>query len=113
LDEVQDLSHAAIYLVCHLAGRESQNWVCAGDPAQMISPGCSFTFDGLKQTLLAVTPGIESKLRHVHHLIVNYRTTKDILVMANTILDLAKKPSLVRLNTLHPKGLSRILVFES
>ena len=57
----------------------------------MISPGCSFTFDGLKQTLLSVAPGIESKLREVHHLVVNYRTTKDILVMANAILDTAKR----------------------
>jgi len=91
LDEVQDLSHAAIYLICHIGGRETHHWVCAGDPAQMISPGCSFTFDGLKQTLLSVSSGIESKLRTVHHLVVNYRTTKDILVMANTILDRAKR----------------------
>jgi tetratricopeptide (TPR) repeat protein len=57
----------------------------------MISPGCSFTFDGLKQTLLSVAPGIESKLKEVHHLVINYRTTKDILVMANAILDRAKQ----------------------
>jgi hypothetical protein len=57
----------------------------------MISPGCSFTFDGLKQTLLAVQNGIEPKLREVHHLVVNYRTTKDILVFGNSILATAKK----------------------
>jgi tetratricopeptide (TPR) repeat protein len=91
LDEVQDLSHAAVYLICTIAGKDSLHWVCAGDPAQMISPGCSFTFDGLKQTLRAVRPGIESKLKTVHHLVVNYRTTKDILTMANAILAIAKK----------------------
>jgi tetratricopeptide (TPR) repeat protein len=57
----------------------------------MISPGCSFTFDGLKQTLLAVQNGIEPKLRDVHHLVVNYRTTKDILVFGNSILATAKR----------------------
>ena len=57
----------------------------------MISPGCSFTFDGLKQTLLAVQNGIEPKLREVHHLVVNYRTTKDILVFGNSILATAKR----------------------
>ncbi len=57
----------------------------------MISPGCSFTFDGLKQTLLCVAPGIERQLKQVHHLVVNYRTTKDILVVANSILDIAKQ----------------------
>ena len=54
-------------------------------------PGCSFTFDGLKQTLLALRPGIESKLSKVSHLLVNYRTTRDILVLANAILSVAKK----------------------
>ncbi|CAB9513161.1 polymerase alpha-associated DNA helicase A [Seminavis robusta] len=91
LDEVQDLSHASIYLICSIAGKDSLHWVAAGDPAQMISPGCSFTFDGLKQTFLSVAPGIEAELKDVHHLVVNYRTTKDILTMANTILDIAKK----------------------
>ena len=91
LDEVQDLSYAAIYLICNIAGKDTQRWTCAGDPAQMISPGCSFTFDGLKQTLLAVTPGIEPKLKQVHHLVVNYRTTKDILEVANSVLNIAKQ----------------------
>lgn len=86
LDEVQDLPHSAIYLICNIAGKDSAHFVCAGDPAQMISPGCSFTFDGLKETLLSVSPGIQYKLKEVHQLLVNYRTTKDILVVANTIL---------------------------
>ena len=30
----------------------------------MISPGCSFTFDGLKQTLLALEKGMEKELKH-------------------------------------------------
>ena len=57
----------------------------------MISPGCSFTFDGLKQTMLAVQPGIEPKLSTaMFHLLRNYRTTKDVLVVGNKILSIAK-----------------------
>ncbi len=56
----------------------------------MISPGCSFSFDGLKQTLLALEGGIEKKLKQVDHLLVNYRTTKDILMMGNQILAMAR-----------------------
>lgn len=59
--------------------------------SQKISPGCSFTFNGLKQTLLHLQAGIESKLSNVSHLLVNYRTTKDILLLGNAILSLAKK----------------------
>ena len=91
LDEIQDLSYAAIYLICGLAGKDKLKWVCAGDPAQMISPGCSFTFDGLKQTLLAVCPGIENHLKQVTHLLTNYRTTKDVLHLANEVLAVARR----------------------
>jgi hypothetical protein len=56
----------------------------------MISPGCSFTFDGLKQTLLALEDGIEKKIKQVEHLLVNYRTTKDILMLGNEILSTVK-----------------------
>lgn len=35
LDEVQDLSHAAIFLICGLAGKDKHYWVCGGDPAQV------------------------------------------------------------------------------
>ena len=91
LDEVQDLSYASIYLILSIAGKTNQCWICAGDTAQMISPGCSFTFDGLKQTMLAVQPGIESKLSTaIFHLLRNYRTTKDVLAVANKILNVAK-----------------------
>lgn len=56
----------------------------------MISPGCSFTFDGLKQTLCAA--GCDySELRQVEHLLINYRTTKDILMLGNEILTVARK----------------------
>jgi tetratricopeptide (TPR) repeat protein len=92
LDEIQDLSYAAIYLICGLAGKDSLRWVCAGDPAQMISPGCSFTFDGLKQTLLSLREGIEHQLSTaVHHLVVNYRTTRDVLQLGNAILAVARR----------------------
>jgi hypothetical protein len=92
LDEIQDLSYASIYLICGLAGKESLRWVCAGDPAQMISPGCSFTFDGLKQTLLSLREGIEDKLATaVRHLVVNYRTTSDVLQLGNAILAVARR----------------------
>lgn len=91
LDEVQDFTYASIFLICKTGGRESLSWTCAGDTAQMISPGCSFTFAGLKQTLLAVREGIESRLSNVCHLLVNYRTTKDVLALGNAILNVAKE----------------------
>ena len=91
LDEVQDFSYAAIFLICKVAGRSNSSWIMAGDTAQMISVGCSFKFDGLKQTLLAAQPGIENRLKKVCHLLVNYRTTADVLRVGNVILDLAKK----------------------
>ena len=56
----------------------------------MISPGCSFTFDGLKQTLLAVQDGIEDKLSQVSNLLKNYRTSKEVLNLANEILKVGK-----------------------
>ena len=56
----------------------------------MISPGCSFQFAGLKQTLLAIKPGIEKDLKKVQQLLINYRTTKDVLQVANAILTKAK-----------------------
>ncbi|GKY96310.1 hypothetical protein MPSEU_000590700 [Mayamaea pseudoterrestris] len=91
LDEVQDLSYASIYLLCSLAGRTSTapHWVCAGDPAQMITPGCSFSFEGLKEVLGTIRPDV--KLKNVAHLLVNYRTTKDVLELANAILKVAKR----------------------
>ena len=91
LDEVQDLSYAAIYLICSLAGRSSTQWCCAGDPVQMISPGCSFTFDGLKQVLLAIQPGLEPRLKSVKQLVINYRTTKDVLDLANAVLRIIQR----------------------
>lgn len=57
----------------------------------MISPGCSFHFDGLKQTLLAVRSGIEKQLTTVTQLLVNYRTTKDVLLLANAVLRRAQR----------------------
>ena len=56
----------------------------------MISPGCSVLFECLKQTLLALEGGTEKKLKQVEHLLVNYRTTKDILTMGNQILATAR-----------------------
>jgi hypothetical protein len=57
----------------------------------MISPGCSFRFAGLKETLLAVREGIEAQLSNVCHLLVNYRTTRDVLILGNSILNVAKE----------------------
>lgn len=57
----------------------------------MVSPGCSFTFAGLKDTLLAIRPGIESKLSNETQLLVNYRTTKDVLILGNEILSVARR----------------------
>lgn len=57
----------------------------------MISAGCSFNFAGLKDTLLTVQQGIKSKLLTVYHLAVNYRTTKDVLLLGNEILAVAKR----------------------
>lgn len=56
----------------------------------MIAPGCSFSFDGLKQVMLAVREGIESRLSAVSHLFVNYRTTKDVLQVANKVLQIIR-----------------------
>lgn len=42
LDEIQDFTYSSIFLICNLAGKSELRWVCAGDTAQMISPGCSF-----------------------------------------------------------------------
>ena len=85
LDEVQDFSYAAIYFISSIAGKDTLNWVCAGDTAQMISPGCSFKFDGLKQVMRTVRSDetIDHRLKKVVNLKVNYRTTKDILKVAN------------------------------
>ena len=49
----------------------------------MISPGCSFTFPGLKDVLLAVKPRIEAKIKQVFKLGINYRVTKDVLDVSN------------------------------
>ena len=84
LDEIQDFSYASIYLICNIAGCSSLRWIFAGDTAQMISPGCSFTFDGLKEVLQAVHPEIErSKIKYVNKLGKNYRVTRDVLNVAN------------------------------
>ena len=83
LDEIQDFSYASIYLICNIAGTPNLRWIFAGDTAQMISPGCSFKFQGLKEVLLAVQPGIESKIKHVDKLEKNYRVTKDVLNVSN------------------------------
>ena len=91
LDEIQDFSYAMIYLICSIGGTSNLRWVFAGDTAQMISPGCSFKFSGLKQTLLSIRPGIEPYLKQVSHLLVNYRTTKDVLQLGNAVLAKAKE----------------------
>ena len=44
--------------MCHIAGKSTGSWCAAGDIAQMITPGCAFTFDGMKQTLRAVDENI-------------------------------------------------------
>ena len=88
LDEVQDFSYAAIFLICGLAGKNKGQWIAAGDTAQMISPGCSFKFAGLKNTLVDVNPTI--RVPSVRHLKRNYRMTKGVLDVANAVLDVAK-----------------------
>ena len=90
LDEIQDFSYAAIYLICSIAGKDRLHWICAGDTAQMISPGCAFSFDGLKQVMRSVTPGIDQHLKGCANLLVNYRTTKDILEVGNQVLRTAR-----------------------
>jgi hypothetical protein len=83
--EIQDFTYASIFLICSIAGRRDLHWVCAGDTAQMISPGCSFKFDGLKQTMLAVQPGIESKIKKVVKLTKNYRWVKFITIFIGNV----------------------------
>ena len=83
LDEIQDFSYASIYLICNFAGHSNLHWIFAGDTAQMISPGCAFTFTGLKEVLLEVRPGIESNLKKPVKLGRNYRVTEDVLKVSN------------------------------
>ena len=54
----------------------------------MISPGCSFTFPGLKDVLLTVKPGTEAKIKQVFKLGINYRVTKDVLDVSNVSYDM-------------------------
>ena len=54
----------------------------------MITPGCSYTFDGMKQTMLAVNSQV--KMQKVRHLTRNYRMSKDVLDVGNAILGLLK-----------------------
>ena len=68
----------------------------------MISPGCSFTFNGLKETLCAAGCNF-SELRQVDHLLINYRTTKDILMLGNEILTIARKYFPGRIEFAHPE----------
>lgn len=89
LDEVQDFSYAAIFLICGIAGKTERQWVAAGDTAQMISPGCSFEFNGLKQTLLKIRDGV--KLGKVVQLKRNYRMSKGVLEVGNAVLLALKK----------------------
>ena len=86
---MQDFSYASIFLVCSIAGKNNLQWVAAGDTAQMISPGCSFTFDGMKQTIRAIREDV--KLRKVEQLKRNYRMTKGVLDVANDVLKKLKQ----------------------
>jgi superfamily I DNA/RNA helicase len=88
LDEVQDFSYASIFLICSIAGKSEAQWVAAGDTAQMISPGCSFTFAGLTQTLRSIRKDVV--LRKVEQLRRNYRMTKGVLEVGNAILQALK-----------------------
>jgi len=58
------------------------------DTAQMITAGCSFTFDGLKQTILKVNEKVQ--VRKVQQLTKNYRMSKGVLDVANAILAVLK-----------------------
>jgi hypothetical protein len=77
-------------LICSIAGKANLQWVAAGDTAQMISPGCSFSFDGMKQTLREIQSG-SIVLRKVQQLRRNYRMTKGVLEVGNAILRVLKK----------------------
>lgn len=87
--KVQDFSYAAIYLIFSIAGNLQAHWVAAGDTAQMISPGCSFRFAGLQQTLVALKPDVS--LRKVEQLKRNYRMTRTVLELGNSLLRVLKK----------------------
>jgi hypothetical protein len=54
----------------------------------MISPGCSFEFDGLKQTLRSIK---DVKLRKVEQLVRNYRMTKSVLELGNSIVEILRR----------------------
>lgn len=99
---LQDFSYSSIYLVCSLAGRINRHWVAAGDIAQMISPGCSFTFDGMKQVLRAIDQ--ETQLsKVVKRLTRNYRTTRGVLEVGNAILQLLKQHFPSAIDSIKPR----------
>jgi tetratricopeptide (TPR) repeat protein len=90
LDEVQDFSYAKLYLICSVAGRLKRQWIAAGDTAQMISSGCSFTFSGMKEVLRAIQGG-DVTLGKVQRLKRNYRLTKSVLDVGNAIVRVLKE----------------------
>eukprot|EP00977_Amphora_coffeiformis_P013898 scaffold3784_cov174-Amphora_coffeaeformis.AAC.3 len=104
LDEIQDFSYSSIYLICSVGGRVNRHWVAAGDTAQMISPGCSFTFDGMKQVLRAIDR--ETELHKVVKLQRNYRMTKGVLEVGNAVLALLKKYFPSAIDSIEPKEIA-------
>lgn len=89
LDEVQDFSYASLFLICNIAGKTEARWTAAGDTAQLISPGCSFTFKGFKETILSIRGDV--KLRKVVRLKRNYRMNRGTLECANAIIKVIKQ----------------------
>ena len=71
VDEVQDLAPAVILLLTRI---KSGTIKYAGDTAQTISQGINFKFRMLKQV---------QELQRIHDLPTNYRSTEQILKLAN------------------------------
>lgn len=78
-----------IYLICSVAGSLNRNWIASGDTAQMISSGCSFKFEGMREVLRAIQ-GEEVTLGKVQRLQRNYRLTKAVLDVGNAIIRVMK-----------------------
>lgn len=75
---------------CSIAGKTGCRWMAVGDSAQMINPGCSFSFSGMKQTLMKVSDD-QLRLKKPERLEKNYRVSKGVLSAANSITELLKK----------------------
>ena len=84
IDEVQDLTEVEIYFLTNLV-KKPENIIFAGDIHQMVNFN-SFSFDRLKNLYY------KNKIEYSFSILVkNYRSSKEIVKLANHLTDLRKK----------------------